>query len=401
MKHHLLRITLILAAFSGINAQDTSVQLMVRIDSIIQTYMDAYRIPGLSIAIVKDGSPYMTKGYGYTSVDKKYHITNQTVFHSASITKVFTATAIMQFVEKGQIKLTDKLIDHLPDFKMKDSRYKEITIEHLLTHSSGLPWESDFSNSPDDSTALEKFVSSLENKKLSFNPGEKFNGSTYSNVAYGVLGLIIQRKSGMLYEDYIRNFILKPSGMLNISFNHEDIKTELKALPHILSGESKEIRRFNLYGEIKDKNPVLKYPNNAIVEYNIYGRDKEHDPNDALKASAQDFNNWMIQLLEIYNDSTGQLKDIISCKTLKDMWALKHSIPGSNTSIGIGWWRYAHTDLGDYVFHVGREPGFSSTLMIFPEHNFGITILCNAMYADQIVWNTLPFDILRVLKMKR
>jgi CubicO group peptidase (beta-lactamase class C family) len=125
--------------------------------------MKENRIVGLSIGVVKDGELFYTKGYGFTSVDSLYKVTEHTVFHTASITKVFTASAIMQFVDRGEIKLTDKLTDHLPDFKMKDKRYQQITIEHLLTHSSGLPWEHKFKNSPNDSTALEQFVSDLKN----------------------------------------------------------------------------------------------------------------------------------------------------------------------------------------------------------------------------------------------
>lgn len=396
-----LSIILFLVLFSSVKAQEGDSLINIQIDSLVQSYMKEYRIPGLSIGIIRDGNAYLNRGYGYTSVEMNYQTNEKTLFHTASITKVFTATAIMQFVEKGEIKLTDLLIDHLPDFRMKDDRYKEITIEHLLTHSSGLPWEHPFKNSPDDSTALEKFVLSLIKEKLKFAPGDKFDGSTYSNVAYSILGLVIERKSGMYYDDYIRKYILEPCAMTNSTFTHEEIEAEIKALPHILSGKSKEIERFNLYGEIKDENPVLKYPQNAIVIRDVYGRDQEHNPNDGFISSAKDLTNWMTHLLEIYIDSTAQFNGIISNNTLVNMWSLNRSIQDSKTSLGICWWRYEDENFGDYVFHVGREPGFCSTLMIFPEQNFGITILCNGMYADQLVWNTLPFEIMEILKIKK
>jgi CubicO group peptidase (beta-lactamase class C family) len=375
--------------------------MKANVDSLIENYMESYRISGLSIGIVKKGSPYLVKGYGYTSTEMNYETTENTLFHTASITKLFTATAIMQFVERNEINLSDRVIDHLPDFRMKDKQYKEITIEHLLTHSSGLPWEHSFKNKMDDSTALRKFVMSLDKSKLNFPPGEKFDGSTYSNVAYSILGLIIEQKSGMSYTDYIRKYILEPTDMSTSTFTHETIPPEIKAQPQLLSGKSREINRFNLSGEIKDENPVLKYPEKPIVLRDTYGRQNEHDPNDGLISSAQELSNWTVHLLKIYSDSTKETNAVLAPQTLKNMWSLKRSIKDKETSLGICWWRYPDENFGTYVFHVGREPGFSSTLMIFPEQNVSITILSNAMYADQLVWNTLPFEIMEILKMKK
>ncbi|HRE24429.1 MAG TPA: serine hydrolase domain-containing protein [Bacteroidia bacterium] len=368
-----------------------------KIDSLILSRMKDNRIAGLSIGVVKDGELFYSKGYGFTSVDSLHNVTEHTVFHTASITKVFTASAIMQFVERGEIKLTDKLTDHLPDFKMKDLRVQQITIEHLLYHSSGLPWEHKFNNSPNDSTALEQFVSDLKKEKLRFAPGQKFDGSTYSNVGYSILGLIIQRKSGMPFDKYMQKYILEPNKMTNSYFNHKLIKQEMKAQPIILAGKSKEIERFNLFGVIKDINPVLKYSNYPLVVRDTYGRTTEHAPNTGLFSTASDLSNWMMELLKIYNNNSNQSNSFLSQNTLKDMWSLKRSIENKKTSIGLGWWRYTDSKFGDYVHHPGREPGFSSVLMIYPEKNVGITILCNGMYADQLVWNELPELILELM----
>lgn len=368
-----------------------------KIDTLVLSKMKDNRIVGLSIGIVKDGETFYSKGYGFTSVDSLYKVTEHTVFHTASITKLFTASAVMQFVEHGEFKLSDKLTDHLPDFKMKDKRYQQITIEHLLTHSSGLPWEHKFKNSPNDSTALEQFVKDLKNEKLKFAPGQKFDGTTYSNVGYSILGLIIQRKSGMNYEKYIQKYVLEPNKMTNSYFNHKLIKQEIKAEPIILSGNSKEIERFNLYGVIKDINPVLKYPNYALIKRDAYGRTSEHAPNTGLLSSVNDLCSWMTHLMKIYADSTSQTKAFISNSTLRNMWTLQRSIPNYKTSIGLGWWRYSDSSFGDYVHHPGREPGFSSVFMIYPEKMFGITILCNGKYADQVVWNELPELILELM----
>ncbi len=394
MKKYLI-ITILLAIVQTLTFGQN--KLGPKIDSLIFSKMKDNRIVGLSIGIVKDGELFYTKGYGFTSVDSLYKVNEYTVYNTASITKIFTASAIMQFVERGEIKLTDKLTVHLPDFKMKDRRYNQITIEHLLYHSSGLPWEHQFKNSSDDSTALEEFVKDLKNEKLKFTPGQKFDGTTYSNVGYSILGLIIQRKSGMNYEKYIQKYILEPNHMTNSYFNHKLIKQEIKAEPIILSGKSKEIQRFNLFGVIKDINPVVKYANYPLIKKETYGRTLEHAPNTGLISSANDLSRWMIELLKIYNSSSIQTNAFLSQSTLKDMWSLKRSIENKKTSIGLGWWRYSDPKFGFYVFHSGREPGFSSILMIYPEKNIGITILCNGMYADQLVWNELPELILELM----
>lgn len=366
-----------------------------KIDSLILSKMQENRIVGLSIGLVKEGEFYYQKGFGFTSVDSLFQVSEQTIFHTASISKVFTATALMQFVDRGEIKLSDKLTDHLPDFKMKDSRYQQITIEHLLTHSSGLPWEHKFKHSPNDSTALERFVYDLKNEKLRFAPGQKFDGSTYSNVGYSILGLIIQRKSGIPFDKYIQKYLLEPIQMTNSCYHHAEIQQEMKAQPIILSGKSNEIERFNLYGVIKDQSPIFKYPNNPLVVRNTYGRTSEHGPNTGLLSSSSDLSRWMIELLKIYSNSTNSSNIFLSQNTLKEMWSLKRSIENKKTSIGLGWWRYADSTFGESVFHSGREPGFSSVLLIYPEKNVGITILCNGMYADQVVWNELPELILK------
>lgn len=368
-----------------------------KIDSLVLSKIKNNRIVGLSIGVVKDGKLFYTKGYGFTSVDSLYKVTEHTVFHTGSISKVFTASAIMQFVERGEIKLTDKLTDHLHDFRMNDKRYQQITIEQLLYHSSGLPWEHKFKHSPNDSTTLEQFVKDLKNEKLKFAPGQKFDGTTYSNVGYSILGLIIQRKSGMNFEKYIQKYVLEPTFMTNSYFNHKLIKQEIKAEPIILSGKSKEVERFNLYGVIKDINPVLKYPNYALIKRETYGRTIEHAPNTGLLSSANDLSNWMVELLKIYSNSSNQSNSFLSQNTLRDMWSLKRPIENKKTSIGLGWWRYTDSPFGDYVHHPGREPGFSSVIMIYPEKNIGITILCNGMYADQLVWNELPELILELV----
>ncbi|MBK7338096.1 MAG: beta-lactamase family protein [Saprospirales bacterium] len=174
--------------------QTSQTNAIDQIDSIITAYMTTYKMVGVSIGIVKDGKIYLTKGYGTAEIGKVKPVDSLTNFLTCSITKLFTATAIMQLSEQGKMDISKKLIYYLPDFKMKDKRYQNITIEHLLTHTSGLYW---------DMGPLKIGLQWLP------APGTKFNATeTYSNAAYDILGYLVQEISGKPYQEYIRDNIL-------------------------------------------------------------------------------------------------------------------------------------------------------------------------------------------------
>jgi CubicO group peptidase (beta-lactamase class C family) len=213
-----------------------------KIDSIINGYLMTNKMVGVSIGIVKNGEIIFIKGYGTTEIGNSITVDSLTNFLTCSITKLFTATAIMQLSEQGKIDIEKKLVYYLPDLKMKDERYKDITITHLLTHTSGLPWDIDLKNSPNDSSALRKLIYSLNSKSLSFAPGTKFNPTeTYSNVAYDILGYLVQKISRQPYQDYILDSILVKANMTHSSIDYNFIPTKRRSSPHILKGDKVKI----------------------------------------------------------------------------------------------------------------------------------------------------------------
>lgn len=363
----------ILLSFSSIG-QTLQTSPISKIDSIVNGYMTTNQMIGVSIGIVKDSKVYLAKGYGTAEIEKTKSIDSLTNFLTCSITKLFTATAIMQLSEQGKIDISKKLIFYLPDFKMKDERYKDITIEHLLTHTSGLFWDMNLKHSPNDSSALRKLVYSLDNKILAFAPGTKFNPTeTYSNAAYDILGYLVQIFSGKQYEDYIKDNILLKANMTYSSIDYNKIPAERRSTPHIL------------------KQKVVKVGG-------MYTENTEHSPSGNLNSCSIDLCNWMIHNLNIYNNPNS-FKGVLQKSSLQNMWTTRNQAPqNKKVSIGLGWWITQSDDLGKYYWHVGDNPGFSATLMILPEHNFGITVLCNGMYAEQIVWNKIPFDIINLFK---
>jgi CubicO group peptidase (beta-lactamase class C family) len=103
----------------------------------------------------------------------------------------------------------------------------------------------------------------------------------------------------------------------------------------------------------------------------------------------------MLENLSIYNGTSTE-KGVLERQTLSTMWTTHREIPPYNTSMGLGWWITQSEKYGKYVFHVGNDPGYSATLLISPKNNFGIVILCNALYPKEIVWNKMPFEIINL-----
>jgi CubicO group peptidase (beta-lactamase class C family) len=383
-------VSLVLFTFLKGYSQNIDLERSKAIDSIVNQYAKEYSIVGLSIGIVHADMNY-TKHYGFTDQRNGYQITDSTLFLLSSIAKLFTATAILQLVEKNKLSLEDRLSDLLPEFRMKDKRYKEIRIKHLLTHSSGLKWDNKLKESPDDSTSIELFLQNLRKQKLNFAPGKKMSYKTYSNVGYDLLGIVVERISGMKFCDYIKVNILEPLQMNQSTYYYEKIDSTLLAIPQIVAGNSRIIERLNFFGVDSRNKPILNGEPLSLISYSIYGEEYEHNPSGNLISSAVELNLWMQHNLAIYTDST--FNGILTHATLNEMWTTQVKIPGKKTSIGWGWWIHQDEELGKSVFHVGTNTGFCSILMIYPEKKFGLTILCNGWYAQEAVWHKIAEEI--------
>jgi D-alanyl-D-alanine carboxypeptidase len=186
-------------------AQET----MQQIDSLLRTiYPD--NAPGASVRILRKGKAVFNKSYGLADLSTGTAITAQTNFNIASITKQFTAMAILQLVFQGKINLNDKLIKFFPDFQPGPGNL--INIQHLLTHSSGILDHYDYARGPHLKHATDQDV--LQAVKgidsTYFIPGTDYR---YSNTAYCLLALIIEKVTGLRYEDYLHKNIFLPLGM--------------------------------------------------------------------------------------------------------------------------------------------------------------------------------------------
>lgn len=176
-------------------------------DDVVEAEMARQKIPGVAVAIIRNGQAPVIKGYGLANVEHKVRVTPDTIFQSGSVGKQFTAVAAMLLVEDGKLQLDDVVTKYLP---AAPASWQRIKVRHLLTHTSGLP---DYTQGTIDyrkdytEDELLQFAYGL---KLEFEPGARWN---YSNTGYVVLGVLIHKVSGQFYGDLLRQRVFQPLGM--------------------------------------------------------------------------------------------------------------------------------------------------------------------------------------------
>ncbi len=308
--------------------------------------MNQYNIPGLSIGLVKNDSIIYNKGYGVRSIKTDNLVTGNSIFHTASISKLFTAVATMKLIQQNKMTIDDKLVDILPELKYDDKRVSYITIKNLLNHTSGLPdinnYHWDNNNQSDNS--LKEFVLGL-NLKLDSDPSSEYQ---YSNLAYDILGYVIEKVSGSTFDDFMKENILNKSDMYSSDFRYFKIHDSLKTSPH-------------------SKRWVTK----NIYERKTYPYTREHAPSSTLNSSSKDLSKWMVSFLQSLDSAnTGINYENMIQPTFE-----------SNKHIGLGF------QLGEIeglkkIGHYGGDKGFRSYLMMVPKEKIGLVVLANCDYEE-------------------
>ncbi|HEX4900494.1 MAG TPA: serine hydrolase [Pyrinomonadaceae bacterium] len=194
----------------------------------VMTLANKYRQFNGSVLVADHGKVIYKKGLGLANMEWEIPNTPETRFRLGSITKQFTATAILQLVEQGKIKLDGKISDYLPDYR-KDVGEK-VTIHQLLNHTSGIPsytglpgFFQDVSRNP---FKVDDFIKKYASKDLEFEPGSKFS---YNNSGYFLLGAIIEKVTGKPYEQVLKENIFDPLGMKNTGYDHFDTLIQKRA----------------------------------------------------------------------------------------------------------------------------------------------------------------------------
>ncbi|MEX0981799.1 MAG: serine hydrolase domain-containing protein [Bacteroidales bacterium] len=234
------------------------------IDNNVESFMDRWKIHGVSVAVTKDEELVYAKGFGFADTERKEAVKPGHLFRIASVSKLLTAAAVMKLYEEQQLDLNKivfgpyGILDTSYYSGYKDKRYEEITVKHLLNHSAG--W-SGIAGDPmfnslniaknmkiDPPANVDHIITYCLSRKLHFKPGTRYS---YSNVGYAILGKIIEVASGMPYEDYVILKILKPAGIHDMhigkSFHDERFPNEVT---YYHSGSTIKTHSFDGSGEM-------------------------------------------------------------------------------------------------------------------------------------------------------
>ncbi|WP_188050121.1 serine hydrolase [Flavobacterium sp. GP15] len=369
-------LALLLIAFSvSTFAQMSSTQ----VDELVNRTLKTFNVPGIAVAIVKDGKIVHAEGYGVKSILTKEKVDANTLFGIASNSKAFTSAALAMLVDEGKMKWDDKVIKYLPNFKMyNDYVTNEFTIRDLLTHRSGLGLGAgDLMIWPDGSNfTAQDIIQNLQYLK----PVSAFRTQyDYDNLLYIVAGEVIHVASGLSWCDFIEQRIMKPLEMNNSAASFLRLKDTTNIIaPHVpIDGKLKVIKRY---------------------------QNQLFDAAAGIYSSVNDLSKWTI--MQMNNGQYGaDKKQLFSKKEHNEMWQLQTIIPVNarppyNTHFsgyGLGWFL---SDVKGYkqVTHTGGLEGIVTQVTLLPELNLGIIVLTNQQSgaAFRAITNTIKDSYLGI-----
>ena len=319
-----------------------------KLDRVVNEQMLANKIPGVSLAVLRKGKIVLLKSYGLANIEHQVPVKPETIFQSGSIGKQFTAAAVMILVQENKLSLDDKISKYFPDLP---ATWKDITVWHLLTHTSGLgdyPPEIDLKR---DYTE-DEFLAAFKKAPLDFEPGTSWN---YSNVGYVTLGILIGKITGKFYGDFVKERLFQPLDMTTAQ-----IISEADIVPNRAAG-------YRLVkGELKNQEWVSP-STNSTADGSYY-------------VSVLDLAKWDAAL---YTDKP------LTQSSREKIWTPTNLRDGTTKDYGFGW------HLGNYhghrlAFHGGAWQGFKTFIIRFLDTDLTIIFLANS-------WETRDFKLARAL----
>jgi CubicO group peptidase (beta-lactamase class C family) len=333
-------------------------------DAYVSRVLKEFDVPGISVAIVKDGKVVLTKGYGLRKVGEPTPVDEHTLFGIASNTKAFTAAALAMLVDEGKLGWDDPVTKYLPNFQMYDAYVtRELTIRDLLTHRSGLGLGAgDLMFWPNTTFTRDEIMHRIRFLK----PASGFRSRyAYDNVLYLVAGQIIPSVTGKSWDDFVRERIFVPLEMTESNVTVKALKPGMNVVsPHTKIDEKVTPIPFN---DLDNGAPAGSINSNAVdmAKWVVVQLDKgliraSKDGKQRLFSERQSRAMWAVTTPLNVNDPPAELA------------ALKANYAG----YGLGW------SLGDYrgrktVSHTGGLAGMVSRVMLIPEINAGVVVLTN------------------------
>jgi CubicO group peptidase (beta-lactamase class C family) len=350
-----------------------------QVDELVNRTIKTFNVPGIAVAIVKDGKVVLAEGYGVKSIETKEKVDANTLFGIASNSKAFTSASLAILVDEGKIKWDDKVIKYLPNFRMyNDYVTQEFTIRDLLTHRSGLGLGAgDLMIWPDGSDfTVQDIIQNLQYLKPVSAFRTKYD---YDNLLYIVAGEVIHVVSGKSWCDFVEERIMKPLEMNNSVASFVRLKDTTNIIaPHVpIDGKLKVIKRY---------------------------QNQLFDPAAGIYSSVNDLSKWAV--MQMNNGKYGpENKQLFSEKEHAEMWTPQTIIPINAVapynshfkSYGLGWFL---SDVKGYkeVTHTGGLEGIVTQTTYFPELQLGIIVLTNQQSgaAFRAITNTIKDSYLAI-----
>jgi CubicO group peptidase (beta-lactamase class C family) len=359
------RFFVIVLAIASIRAVVTAAQTNppADLDAYVPRAMKTFDVPGIAVAIVKDGKIVFAKGYGVRKLGDPTPVDENTLFGIGSNTKAFTAAAIATLVDQGKLSWDDPVYQRLPGFQMYDPYVShEMTIRDLLTHRSGMGLgEGDLLFWPHTTFTRQEIIYKLRFMK----PASSFRSHyAYDNLLYITAGQIIPAITGTTWDNYVRETILTPLGMKTTNISNTAFKPgDNYAFPHAKVDGKLQVIPFQ---DLDNAAPAGSI-NSSVAEMCKWfllqlNHGKFADRDGRLFSDAQSREMWSAQtILPIDEGETGPLS----------------SLRGHFRAYGLGWF------LADYkgrklVGHSGGVAGFVTRVQLIPEENLGMVVLTNA-----------------------
>jgi D-alanyl-D-alanine carboxypeptidase len=322
------------------------------VDEYVQKQMRQLRLPGVAVAIIRDGQPSDIRTYGVANLENDVPVTPQTVFELGSLSKQFTATAIMILAEERRLVLDEPVTTYLPELP---SSWQNITLRHLLTHTSGIQEYLSVKGLPDEAHALEHRAMTrllASRVKREFEPGETW---AYSNTGYLLLGDVIERVSGMSYWSFLTARVFRPAGMLSTRSSAPQ-----SIIRHRASG----------YGWRDGA-----FENRPALSENAYAA-------GAIVSTIEDMAKWEVAM---------RRGALLSRAGWLELWTplrlRTRNVPPIHYAFG---WVVDYERGHRAVFHSGGTPGFSSAIRRYPDDGVAVIVLAN--HGDRII-DHIPLEI--------
>jgi CubicO group peptidase (beta-lactamase class C family) len=352
-------------------------------DQSMQSLVEHHVSPSLAVIAVRHGDTVLARGYGCSDLQQETHASAETIYLYCSMTKVFTATALMQLRERGLVELDQAVRTYLPDFPLQHPSGREITVRHLLSHSSGIanPIPVSWVHLAEEPVVnLDDFTRKLLTRyhRLTFEPGSRY---AYSNLGYLVLGQLIERLSSQSYTDYIQQRILEVLDMHRTGFSYDG---HLLA-QEVATGYVRTWSLMGLLGRILVDRRIFGVTRNGYTAFHRFLIDGA--PYGGLLGPVTELGNFLKAYL---GGGTFQGRRLLEPASIAEMLTPQRDLHGEEFStsghempsrVGLGWHLAGSKELR-FCYHLGGGGGYRSELRIYPSLGYGISVMGNETSYD-------------------